>query len=310
MKKKDILITGGLGFIGSNLTKNLVQKKNQITIISRSNKRLENIEEIKNKVKIIYKDIQEIGEEVRNKDYIFHLASTVDNYNIQTDPYLDIDVNCNGTIALLEACKKYNPSVKIIYGSTFFVNGNLNKLPATPESPCNPLGLYPTTKLAAENFCKIYNQTFDMNTTIARFTNVFGVPEEGNNKKKAALNYLLNLAVQDKEIPVYGDGNFIRDYIYVDDVISGLLKIADKGKKGDIYYVGRGEKTKFIDLIKMALEESGTGKIKYVSPPDFHNRVGINDYFCDNGPLKKLGWEPKISIREGIKKTIEYYKNE
>lgn len=310
MKNKKILITGGLGFIGSNLAKKSLEKGMEVTLLSRSNKRIKNIKGIEGKVGLIFKDIKEIKKEVEDKDYIVHLASTTDNYNIQKKPYLDIEINCNGSIALLEACRKYNPSVKIVFGSTFFVNGNLQELPATPRSPCNPLGLYPATKLAAEHFFKIYNETFDMNSAIARFTNVYGINEEGTNKKKAAFNFLINMAVKNKEIPVYGKGNFIRDYIYVDDVSEGILKIAEKGKKNEIYYVGRGDKTPFIDLINIILEEAKSGKITYINPPEFHKKVGIGDFYCDNDLLRKLGWEPKISMREGIKKTIEYYKNE
>jgi len=310
MEIKNILITGGLGFIGSNLARKALEEDFSVSILSRSNKKLKNIRSIEDKVQVIYKDVKKIGEEVKGKDYIFHLASTVDNYNIKSDPYLDIDVNCNGTIALLEACKNYNPLAKIIFASTFFVNGNLEKLPATPQSPCNPMGLYPATRLAAEHFCKIYNQVFNLNSVIARFSNVFGVNEEGDNKKKAAFNHLIKLATEDKEVPVYGKGNFKRDYIYVDDVSKALLAIADKGKKEEIYYVGRGEGVKFIDLINMVIEESGTGKIKYISPPEFHNQVGISDYFTDISPIKKLGWSPEVSLREGIQKTIQSYKNE
>lgn len=309
MIKKKILITGGLGFIGSNLAKKALVDSHRVTILSRSNKKIKNIERIVDHVELIFKDIKDIDKEVIDKDYIFHLASTVDNYNINSNPYLDIDVNCNGTIALLEACRKYNPSAKIVLASTFFVNGNLEKLPATPESPCNPLGLYPATKLAAEHFCKIYNQVFGMDASIARFTNVFGTGEERVNKKKAAFNYLINLAVEGKDVPIYGTGDFKRDYVFVDDVSSGLMTIAEKGDKNEIYYIGLGEGIKFKDLLDIVIEEAGSGNLKNISPPNFHNKVGINDYYCDNSPLKKLGWVPEISLREGIKRTIGEYKN-
>jgi len=310
MGKKDILITGGLGFIGSNLAKKALERDFSVSLLSRSNKKLKNIKGLEDKVQIIYKNVKEIENELKDKDYIFHLASTVDNYNIHSDPYLDIDVNCNGTIALLEACKKYNPLAKIVFASTFFVNGNLEKLPANKDSPCNPRGLYSATRLAAEHFCKIYNDVFNLNSVIARFTNVFGPNEEADNKKKAAFNYLIKQAVEDKDIPIYGDGNFKRDYIYVEDVSDALLTLADKGKKGEVYYVGRGEGVKFIDLINIVIEEAGKGRVKYVPIPEFHKNVGIVNYFADINPLRELGWEPKISLREGIKKTIQGYENE
>jgi len=307
---KNILITGGLGFIGSNLARKSIENKHKVTLLSRSFEKKRNIKGIERKVTLIHKDIRKISEEdVRDKDYIFHLASTVDNNNINSNPYLDIEVNCDGTIALLEACREYNPNTRIVYASTFFVNGNLESLPATPDSPCNPQGLYPATRLAGEHFCRTYNQVFGLNSIVSRFTNVFGIYEEWNNKKKAAFNHLIKLATEDKEVPIYGDGSFMRDYIYVEDAVSGLLKIAEKGKRGEIYYIGRGEGTKFSDLIDIVIEESGSGRKISIPSPKFHNQVGIGNYYCDNSKLKELGWEPKISLREGIKRTIEFYKN-
>ena len=308
MERKKVLITGGLGFIGINLTKECIKRDYETTIISKSDNKIKNIKNIEDKVNLIFKDIKYIDEEVKDKDYIFHMASTVDNYNILEDPYLDIKVNCNRTISLLEACKKHDSKAKIVYPSTFFVNGNLKKLPATPESPTNPLGLYPATKLAAENFCQIYNNIFGLNTSIARLTNVFWENEENSNKKKAAFNYLINLAIEDKEIPVYGDGKFKRDYIYIDDVVQGLLTIAEKGNNEQIYYVGNGKGIEFNELINLIIKNAGSGRIKYINPPEFHNKVGILDFFCDNTPLKNLGWKSKNSIEEGIKKTIIHYK--
>lgn len=309
--KKNILITGGLGLIGSRLAEKYINSEENITILSRSDKRISNIKGLEDKINLKIKDIKDISpEDVANQDYIFHFASTVDNYNIHNQPHLDININCNGTIALLEACRYTNPKARIIYPSTFFVNGNLDKLPATPESPCEPLGLYPATKLAAEHFCKIYNRVFDMNTVIARFTNVFGEKEANDNKKKAAFNYLIGQAIKDKEVPLYDGGNFYRDYIFVDDVAEACMTIAEKGKKDEIYYVGNGKTKKFKELIEIVIEEAGSGTIKNISPPEFHNKIGIKDYYCDNTPIKELGWEPKVSLKEGIRRTIQHYKNE
>ena len=146
-----------------------------------------------------------------------------------------------------------------------------------------------------------------MNATIARFTNVFGQREQVANKKKAAFNQMLAAAMRGEEIPLYSNGEFIRDYIHVEDVVDALLIIAEKGKKGEVYYVGRGEKTNFGDLMKMVIEEAGSGTLKSIEPPKFHKAVGIKDFYCDNAPLKELGWTPQVSLRQGIRKTIDYY---
>jgi UDP-glucose 4-epimerase len=307
-KRMKILITGGLGFIGSYLAEKCIAAGHSVTIISKTDNKLNNIVRIKDKVNLIIKDVKEVGEEVKGFDYIFHLAGSTDNYAIiEGKPYRDIEMNCTSTIALLEAVRKYNPKARIIFASTFFVNGRLKKLPATPDSACNPLGLYGATRLAAEHFCQIYCNVFDLDIVIARFCNVFGANERSNDKKKAGFNYLINLAVNNKEIPMYGNGNFYRDYIYVTDVVEACWIIAEKGDSNRVYYVGRGEFVKFKEIIAIVAKETNS-IVKSVLPPDFHKRVGIKDFVCDNSELIKLGWKPAISLREGIKLTIRYYK--
>ncbi len=307
---KKVLITGGLGFIGSHLAQKCVADGQSVRLLSQTDKKIKNIGGIEDRITLALKDIKNISEQdVSGIDYLFHCASTTDNYNIHDAPYLDTEVNCTGTIAVLEACRRYNPSVKIIYPSTFFVNGNLSELPATPESPCEPMGLYPATKLAAEHFCKIYGKVFGLDTTIARITNVFGVHEQKDNKKKAAFNNLIRLAVKGKEVPLYNNGDFVRDYIYVTDVTHALVTLAEKGERGKVYYIGNGSPVKFKQLMDIVIEEAGAGKLVPVEPPQFHKNVGIVDYYCDNAPLLELGWKPRVSMREGIRRVVQEYKD-
>lgn len=307
---KKVLITGGLGFIGSHLARKCVSSGYKVRVLSQTDRKIGNIRGIESKLDIGIKDIRDISEhDVSGIDWLFHCASTTDNYNIHNAPYLDTEVNCIGTIAVLEACRKHNPGAKIIYPSTFFVNGNLPHLPATPESPCEPLGLYPATKLAAEHFCKIYGKVFGINTTIARLTNVFGVNEQKDNKKKAAFNNLIRLAVEGEEVPLYSNGDFVRDYIYVTDVADALVTLAEKGENGKVYYVGNGAPVRFKQLMDMVIEEAGAGKLVPIEPPRFHKNVGIQDYYCDNSPLLELGWEPRVSMREGIKRVVREYQD-
>src|SRR3989344_3940295 len=210
-QNKNILITGGMGFIGSHLAKRYVENRENVSLLSKSTSKIRNISGVKDQINLIIKDIREISEsDVANKDYIFHFAGTVDNYAVKEgQPYKDIEVNCNGTIALLEAVKNSNLKTRIIFASTFFVNGNVSKLPVDVNSPCNPLGLYGATRLAAENFCHIYNKVFGLDSLIARFTNVFGPFEKGDNKKKAGFNFMINQAVKGEEVQLYNNGNFI-----------------------------------------------------------------------------------------------------
>jgi nucleoside-diphosphate-sugar epimerase len=308
MQPKKVLITGGLGFIGSHLAERCVAAGHDVTLLSRSDSKAGNISGIRKSVRLMVKDVKDMGKEVSGFDIIFHLAGSTDNYAIiEGEPYKDIEMNCTATISLLESIRKYNPRTRLVFASTFFVNGRPAKLPVTPDTPCEPLGLYGATRLAAEHFCRIYHNVFGLDVVIARFTNVFG-DRELVSRKKAGFNYMIANALRTGEIPLYSNGDFVRDYIYVTDVADACLVLAEKGGTAKTYYVGRGERVKFRMLAEMAAKETGAA-IKPVSPPDFHNRVGIRDFVCDNRPLLKLGWKPKVSLEEGIRMTAEYYRN-
>ena len=305
-----VLITGGLGFIGSSIAKKCIELDYDVTIISRNKNKLYNIRSIEDKVNLIIKDIKDITTEVEQQDIIFHCASTVDNYNIQTDPYLDVNVNIIGTISLLEACKKYNPFVKIVYTSTFFVNGNPEYLPVNYKQKEEPLGLYGSTKLCTEHILKTYMRVYDLKIVIARLSNVFGIGEQSDNNKKAAFNRMINLAVNNEPIKLYDNGKITRDYIYVDDVVDALLLLSQKGIIGNVYYVGNGIGKTLKELVDIICKEAKTNNVEIIESPKFHKQVGIDSFVCDIEPLKELGWNSKITVEEGIKRVVEQYRTE
>ena len=302
-KSKSVLIIGGNGFIGTHLCAKYLDNGFNVTSFD-IKKPTSKIVGIKYKTK----DLVDIKTEVKNFDIIIDLAGTTDNYAVEdNDALRDIKANCTGTLSLLEACRKYNPKAKIVYASTFFVCGAVNKIPVDEKDLCEPLGLYGATKLCAENFCKIYSNIYDMDISIIRFCNVYGPGEPGKNKKKAAFNYMIRNAVQGKNLQVYNMGDFFRDYIYIDDIINACVTVGKRGKPGEIYFAGNSKFIKFIDLMKIISKETGV-KIKNKIPPEFHKRVGIVNFICDNSKLTKIGWKPKVSVEQGIKWTIKYYK--
>ena len=303
-----ILITGGLGFLGSNLAHKLVDGPNEVIILTKSTNKLFNIAEIKDRVKIILRDIKNIGDAVKGMDIIYHFAGYTDNYGILENPYVDIQSNCVGTVSLLEACREYNPNVRIVFGSTFFVVGKPHSNPVNEYTPCNPVSLYGATRLAAEHFCRVYNNVFNMNVVIVRFTNIFGIREQMANKKKAGFNYLIAQALRDEEISMYGKGDVRRDYLYISDAVNACIVVAMRGISGEVYFIGSGKGTSLHQLLQNVIEIAGTGKIGSVPPSELHKKIGINDFWCDIRKVQELGWEPKVSIHEGVEKTIHFYK--
>jgi len=310
---KTILITGGLGFVGSNLAGTLVEDGHNVVLLSRSNDKIKNVEGFEDKVKLEYGDATDFawleGVVLKHRpDVIFHLAGQLTSYESFERPMYDVDVNAKSTIALLESIRKLGKPCRFVLGSTFWVVGNPEKLPVNEETPTAPLNIYAADRLASENYCKIYNKVYGLDTVIMRLTNTFGEKEQHDNKKKAALNYLIYKAYKGEEITIYDKGEFFRDYMYVSDVVSAAITIMEKGAAGECYFVGTGVKTWFRDIGKW-LEEMTPGRVVYIDAPDYHKRINVGDIVVDNRKIRALGWDWNIPVKDGIKKVLEYYKS-
>ncbi len=307
-KQKSYLITGGYGLVGSALANTLDGK---ITLLVRSD---QNKDRIKKKgVKVLKKDLNQVKEkDLKGIDVIYHCASTVDNYHILTDPYIDTTSNINGTIKLLEACKNLKKKPKIIYFSTFFVYGNSydqTKKPITESSATDPLGLYPITKLAAENIIKLYSRLYKIPFLTLRLTNVYSEHELYNNKRKGVINFLTMSMVKGDSINVYTGGNFRRDYINLEDVISAVNFLESKDIKNDSFLIGYGKPVWFKDMINYIHKLTDhKSELIEIESPEFHKVVGIGNFVANTSKLNKLGWKAKIDYKTGLKRIVDTYK--
>jgi UDP-glucose 4-epimerase len=306
-----ILITGGLGFLGSNLAESLVEKGYQVVLVSRSDRKKQNIASFAEKIKLEYGDVTDLDwiQGIISKycpDVIFHFAGQLTSYESFEKPFYDIDVNSKSTLAILEAMRSIEKPCRFILGSTFWVVGKPEQLPINEETPCNPRNIYAADRLASENYCKIYYATYDLDTIVMRLTNTFGVKEQYDNPRKAALNYLLYKGFKGETVPIYKEGNFFKDYIYISDVVSAAEAIKERGKAGECYFVGTGVKTWFYEIGKW-IEELTPGKVTYVEPPDYHKRIDVGDVFIDNTKIKSLGWDWRVTVKEGLERTLNYY---
>jgi len=306
-----ILITGGLGFLGSNLAATLIER-DKVTLVSKGVSKMSNISDIAGKVNIDILDITR-SDLLRDlvltykPDVIFHLAGQLTSYESFENPLYDVDVNSKTTLVILEAIRELKNTCRLILGSTFWVVGKPDKLPVNEETPCKPQNIYAANRLASENYCSIYHSVYDLDTVVMRLTNTFGIKEQYANKKKAALNNLLYMAMNGENVPIYNKGNFFRDYIYISDVVSAAEAIMDKGRSGECYFVGTGIKTWFYDIGKWLNELTGCTTVN-VNPPEYHKRIDVGNIVVDNNKLKGLGWDYKVSVKEGLIKTLDYYK--
>ena len=307
-----LLITGGLGFIGSNLVDSLSKKNHKIKILTKTLSKKSNIKNSYDKVeieKINLTNFKRLGQIIEKfkPDIIIHLAGNTSHSKSFEEPLEDIDSNSKTTLFMLEKIRELGLSCKFVLGSTFIVIGKPTKLPVTESTPCNPTTIYGTNKLASEHFCKIYHDVYGLDTVIFRITNSYG-PREQVISTKNAVNFLIYEAFNRKEISIYNKGKFFRDFIYIDDVVSGINVILKKGKSGELYWISSGKKTWFYEFANI-LEKNTNCKVVYPKTPTYTKKVDVGNFIVNNAKLRKLGWSPKISINVGIKKTLDYFQS-
>ena len=307
-----LLITGGLGFVGSHLVDSLVKKNHKIMILTKTLSKKKNIKKSAKKIQIEKIDLtnfQELGKIIEKfkPDVIIHLAGNASHSKSFENPLKDIDSNAKTTLFMLEKIRKLNTQCKFILGSTFIVIGKPNKLPVNENTPCNPTTIYGTNRLSSEYFCKIYHEVYGLHTNIFRITNSYG-PREQIIPKKNAVNFLIYKSFKKEEISIYNQGKFFRDFIYIDDVISGINIILKKGKSGELYWISSGKRTWFYEFGDI-LEKTTGCKVKYSETPAYTKKVDVGNFVVSNSKLRKLGWSPKISVDVGVKKTLKFFQS-
>ena len=307
-----LLITGGLGFIGSNLVDSLTKKNHKIKILTKTFSKKDNIKNSRNKVEIEKIDLTNFKRlgyiiEKFKPDVIIHLAGNTSHSKSFEKPLDDIESNSKTTLFMLEKIRELGLSCKFVLGSTFIVIGRPKKLPVTENTPCNPTTIYGTNRLASEHYCKIYHDVYGIDTVVFRITNSFG-PREQIIPSKNAVNYLIHSAFKGNTVTIYNRGKFFRDLIYISDVVSGIKTIMNKGKPGELYWISSGEKTWFYELANL-LGKLTNCKVKFVATPRYTKKTDVGNFVVDNSKLKSIGWKPKISVKDGIKKTLEYFED-
>ena len=301
-----------MGFVGSHLCDTLISDSHEITVISKSDSKIENLKHNISKVRLEYLDVTnysdlEVSIERNKPDVIIHLAGQTSHSKSFENPLYDVDVNTKSTLCILETIKKFQLKCRFILGSTFIVIGRPEKLPINEDTPCQPTTIYGANRLTSENYCKIYHDVYGLDTIIFRITNCFG-PREQYLTPKNAINFLLYKAFKGMDVTIYNQGQFFRDIVYISDVISGIKTIMYKGKSGDLYWISSGKKTWFYELGNL-LKELTKANVVYVDPPQYTKQVDVGNFLVDNSKLKSLGWELKTSLKEGIEKTLEYFKS-
>ncbi len=314
---RQALVTGGLGFIGSNLALALVELGAQVTIVDAMipeyGGNLFNIESIRHQVTINFADIRDqnvINQLVREQDFVFHLAGQVDHILSLTNPFPDIDINVKGTAILMEAVRHHQPAARVIYTGTRGQYGRPTKLPVAETAPTMPLGIYEITNLAAEKIVEAYHTAFGVRSVRLRITNTYGPRAQMKHSRYGVVNWLVRLALEGKTLPIFGDGKILRDFLYVDDCVSAILSAAAHPEAyGEVFNVGVDQPTNFIQLAEAILAAVGGGQwtLTPFSPERRAQEPG--DFYSDISKIRgRLGWSPRVSLADGLRQTVDYYR--
>ena len=312
---KKVLITGGLGFIGSALANELVEGGALVTIldslIPEFGGNMHNIEPILSKVTVNISDMRDLTSlnvMVRGQDYIFHLAGQVSHGDSMRDPQSDLEINCVSTMNLVEACRLYNPDVHLIYTSTRQVYGVPKSLPVMEKHPVDPIDVNGINKLAGEYYHILYDRTYSLRSTVLRLTNTYGPRQQIRNNRQGFIGIFIRQALKGETIKIFGDGDQVRDFNFIDDVVQALLLAAINEKcYGNIYNLGEPKYYSLIQFVNILKEITGV-EYEVVPFPDDKKIIDIGDYYGDYSFFNKdTGWDPKVSLVEGVSKTIDFY---
>jgi len=313
---KNILITGGAGFIGSNLAKRLVDLGAQVTIIDSLipdyGGNLFNLHGYEDKIQLNIADIRDpysMNYLVQDRDYIFSLAGQVSHTDSMKNPFTDLEINTKAQLTLLEACRHNNPNTHIVYTSTRQIYGVPKYLPVDENHPLEPVDVNGINKLAAEQYYKIYHKTYNIPVTILRLTNVFGPGMRIKDARQTFIGWWIRQIIEDNPITIFGDGLQIRDINFVEDVVNAILLASNtKLTNGKLYNLG-GEKINLLDLAILFVKVFQNGRYELIDFPEQRKKIDIGSIFGNYQKIfTDLGWEPKISIEEGLKVTLPYYK--
>jgi UDP-glucose 4-epimerase len=313
---KRVLITGGLGFIGSNLARKLVSLGAQVTLVDSLiptyGGNLFNVSDISNQVNINISDVRDpyaMAYLIKDQDYLFNLAGQTSHMDSMTDPQTDLDINAAAQLSILEACRKTNPDVKLIFASTRQLYGKPDYLPVDESHPIRPVDVNGINKLAGEWYHLLYNNVYGIRACALRLTNTYGPAMRVKDARQTFLGIWVRSIIEGKPIKIFGDGKQLRDFNYVDDCVDALLLagISDSSN-GKVYNLGSTEVIGLKDLAEMIVNLGYGGTHELVDFPPERKAIDIGDYYSDFSLISKdLGWFPKVELSQGLQLTMEYY---
>ena len=312
-----VMITGGLGFIGSNIARALVDLEADVllvdSLIPDYGGNLNNIEGIESRLRVNVADVRQqstMNYLVRDREVIFNLAGQVSHIDSMRDPETDLEINCRGQLTLLEACRRHNTGAKVVYAGTRQVYGKPDRLPVDEGHLVRPTDINGINKAAGEQYHLVYNNVFGVRACSLRLTNVYGPRQLIRHNRQGFIGWFIRLAVEGREIQVFGDGSQLRDFVYVDDVVDAFLRAGSTDAvNGDVFNVGGAEPISHRDLVEMLITAAGGGTVRYVEWPPEKKSIDIGSFYSNSGKFQRtVGWSPRVPLKEGLLRTVEFYR--
>jgi UDP-glucose 4-epimerase len=312
-----VMITGGLGFIGSNLARRLVDLGADIllvdSLIPEYGGNLFNIAGFEDRVRVNVADVRQettMNYLVRDREVIFNLAGQVSHIDSMRDPHTDLEINCRSQLTMLEACRRHNPSVKVVFAGTRQVYGRPDRLPVDETQLVRPTDINGINKAAGEYYHLVYNNVFGVRACSLRLTNVYGPRQLVKHNRQGFIGWFIRLAVEGGEIQIFGDGSQLRDFVYVDDVADAFLRAGAMDVcNGEVFNVGGAGPVSHRDLVALLLEVAGSGRVRYVDWPADKKAIDIGSFYADSSKfMAATGWHPTVGLREGLARTVTFYR--
>jgi len=313
---KRVLVTGGLGFIGSNLASRLVDLQAKVilvdSLIPEYGGNLFNIEGIEDRVRVNISDVRDehsMKYLVRGQDYLFNLAGQTSHMDSMRDPFTDLEINARSQLSILETCRKHNPGLKIVFASTRQIYGKPVYLPVDENHLLRPVDVNGINKMAGEWYHILYNNVYGIRSCSLRLTNTYGPRMRVKDARQTFLGIWIRLLTEGKPFDVWG-GEQLRDFTFVDDAVEALLLAAGSEKSnGEIYNLGGDRVISLKELASLLVETNAGGEFTVRSFPADRGKIDIGDYYADFQRIRKsLGWEPKTPLTDGLRKSLTYYR--
>jgi UDP-glucose 4-epimerase len=316
-RSRPVMITGGLGFIGSNLARRLAELGADVllvdSLIADYGGNLFNIDGIENRVRINVADIRQqttMNYLVQGRAVIFNLAGQVSHIDSMRDPYTDLEINCRSQLTILEACRHHNRDAKVVFAGTRQVYGKPDSLPVDESQLVRPTDINGINKVAGEYYHLVYNNVFGVRGCSLRLTNVYGPRQLIKHNRQGFIGWFIRLAIEDKTISIYGDGSQLRDFVYVDDAVDAFLRAgAADACNGEVFNVGGAEPISHRDLTTLLLDVAGTGRVEYIEWPAEKKAIDIGSFHADSSKFQRTtGWRSTVDLHDGLARTLEFYR--